>query len=612
MNASELSQRLAEDPERIARYLFPHGKREGQEWRVGSVNGEKGRSMGIHLAGNKKGVWADFATGESGDLLDLWANSKNLSIKDAIKEAKDFLGIYNTRFHGQAPKAYKKPTKPKCTTPKEGSPVFKYLTEERKLTPETIAAYKVADGQDSIVFPYLLNNEPRMIKRLKLDRTNGKKDIRPTSSEQEPCLFGWQAIPDNSREVTICEGEIDAMSSFQYGYPALSVPYGGGKGAKHAWIENEFENLERFDRIYLCFDHDPEGIAASQEVSERLGRFRCKIVSLPRKDINDCLRADLDVFDIGKYFTEARTLDPSELKPASYFDADVIKEFYPPEGWNPGFVTPWLKVGGKLRFRPGEVSLIAGYNGQGKSEGTGHIVLGAMKQGERACIASLEFHPRKWLHRITRQASGVDEPTILYIKAIQQWFNKKLWVFDVVGTAKAKRILEVFKYARQRYGIQLFVIDNLSKLDIGFEDYDAQRSFIDKLTDFSKEFDSHVILVCHARKSIDESKPPGKMDIKGTGALTDLVQTVLIWWRNKPKEKQIRETRGEVSQDILGKPDAYVLCDKQNNGDAEPLISLWFDRASHQFLESHGSRPIKYVEFNISREEVAYGCEEET
>ena len=79
---------------------------------------------------------------------------------------------------------------------------------------------------------------------------------------------------------------------------------------------------------------------------------------------------------------------------------------------------------------------------------------------------------------------------------------------------------------------------------------------------------------------------------------------------NKPKEKQIRKTIGKVSQDILGKPDAYVQCDKQNNGDAEPLISLWFDRASHQFLESHGSRPIKYVEFNISRKEVACGCEE--
>ncbi|QBI77608.1 putative replication helicase, partial [Pseudomonas phage vB_Pae_CF67a] len=56
----------------------------------------------------------------------------------------------------------------------------------------------------------------------------GKKKIT-TSSDTEPCLFGWQAIPDGIREVTITEGEIDAMTAWQYGRPALSVPFGGGK-----------------------------------------------------------------------------------------------------------------------------------------------------------------------------------------------------------------------------------------------------------------------------------------------------------------------------------------------------------------------------------------------
>ena len=115
-----------------------------------------------------------------------------------------------------------------------------------------------------------------------------------------------------------------------------------------------------------------------------------------------------------------------------------------------------------------------------------------MQQGEKVCVASLEFHPRKWLYRITRQASAVDVASIPYIKEIQKWFAGRLWVFDVVGTAKSKRILEVFRYARQRYGITLFVIDNLSKLDIGLEDYDAQRGLIDSLTDFTKIHNSHV------------------------------------------------------------------------------------------------------------------------
>jgi twinkle protein len=197
-----------------------------------------------------------------------------------------------------------------------------------------------------------------------------------------------------------------------------------------------------------------------------------------------------------------------------------------------------------------------------------------------------------------RQASGVDTPYVPYIKEIQRWLNDKLWVFDVVGTAKSKRILEVFRYARQRYGIKLFVIDNLTKLDIGLDNYDAQRDFVDKLTDFAKEHDSHVMLVAHTRKGQDDSRIGGKMDVKGTGAITDLVDTVLIWWRNRPKEEQIRKLGDDVPKKVLEAPDAIVRCEKQRNGEDEPVIALWFDKGSHQFLERYGSKPIQYVRFS--------------
>jgi hypothetical protein len=44
-----------------------------------------------------------------------------------------------------------------------------------------------------------------------------------------------------------------------------------------------------------------------------------------------------------------------------------------------------------------------------------------------------------------------------------EWFSDRLWVFKLTGTAKADRLLEIFAYARRRYGIELFVIDNLAK-----------------------------------------------------------------------------------------------------------------------------------------------------
>src|SRR3546814_2199292 len=64
MRASELAQHLAANVDGVVRLLLPNGKRVGQEWRVGSVDGEPGKSMGVHMTGNKAGVWLDGEPGQ--------------------------------------------------------------------------------------------------------------------------------------------------------------------------------------------------------------------------------------------------------------------------------------------------------------------------------------------------------------------------------------------------------------------------------------------------------------------------------------------------------------------------------------------------------------------
>ena len=71
MNISEISRMLADRADEICRKLLPAGKREGKEWVIGSLGGEPGKSLKVHLVGSKAGVWADFSTGEAGDLVDL-------------------------------------------------------------------------------------------------------------------------------------------------------------------------------------------------------------------------------------------------------------------------------------------------------------------------------------------------------------------------------------------------------------------------------------------------------------------------------------------------------------------------------------------------------------
>lgn len=43
-------------------------------------------------------------------------------------------------------------------------------------------------------------------------------------------------------------------------------------------------------------------------------------------------------------------------------------------------------------------------------------------------------------------------------------------------------------------------------------------------------------IVIHPRKGANESTPPGKLDNKGTGALSDLADNCFTIWRNKDKE----------------------------------------------------------------------------
>jgi len=74
MKASEVALRLSAQADAVVRKLLPNGKRHGRKWKCGDTTGAAGSPLGVYLEGGKAGVWSDFSTGESGDLLDLWAS----------------------------------------------------------------------------------------------------------------------------------------------------------------------------------------------------------------------------------------------------------------------------------------------------------------------------------------------------------------------------------------------------------------------------------------------------------------------------------------------------------------------------------------------------------
>lgn len=85
----EVRNRLLDQLEAVLMYLFPRGKRQGTRFVVGNVQGDAGDSLVIELEGPKRGVWIDFATGESGDVLALWAAVRGFAVPRDFGELLD-------------------------------------------------------------------------------------------------------------------------------------------------------------------------------------------------------------------------------------------------------------------------------------------------------------------------------------------------------------------------------------------------------------------------------------------------------------------------------------------------------------------------------------------
>ena len=587
MNASELSQRMASDAAAIAQFLLPNGKRQSGEWKVGGISGEEGKSLSVRLSGAKAGVWADFASGESGDLLDLWAATRGLSVSQAMAEAKQYLGIRDTMPERET-KAYKRPSKPQCQAPKAG--VVEWL-KGRGLTDKTLADFKIAEQiqgcKTYAVFPYLRDG---VLVNVKYRNVAEKKDMRQEGGA-EPCLFGWHLIDPKCRTVAITEGEIDAMSLHQCGIPALSVNAGAGN---HQWLENDWDRLDRFSEILLFLDSDEAGQEGAQELAKRIGADRCKIVKIPAKDSNEYLQEGATGEEFEECIRNSKPQDPEELRQASDFVTRVKAMFYPAHGEE---TDPVLRLDRDLEwfnFREGEVSVWTGYNGHGKSLMLSQVLLGLMAQGQRVTVFSGEMTPERQLKRIMKQATGLDRPTMGYIDAVGAWITDKLWFFNVVGSAGIDRLLTVFLYANKRYGMRHFVIDSLMMTDVpedGAGAMTAQKEAIRKICDFARRNGCHLHLVAHPRKGQDESRGPGKLDVAGSSKITDGADNVFTVWSARKDEND-----PDIDPD---KPDARLELQKQRNGEAQHYSQpLWFCKGAQQFATTPRRTPVSYVRYS--------------
>lgn len=289
-----------------------------------------------------------------------------------------------------------------------------------------------------------------------------------------------------------------------------------------------------------------------------------------------------DQIDFDAYLKET---DPAaNVRPASAYLADVMHTLAPahdtPKHPKLPFANSWVY------FPPGEVTLWGGFNGSGKSMLQGQVMTGFAHEGQRVCIASFEMKPAKTLARIVRQEFGMTTPNRDQVSAFMHETDGKIWLYDQQGTVKADRMIAVIKHCAEKLKVNHVAIDSLMKCVRGTDDYNGQKEFVDALTACARDYNIHIHLVVHLKKGDGDERMPTRMDISGTAAISDLVDNVLLVWRNKKKERD-RDAGRQVDE---SHPDALLICDKNRNGDWEGRVKLWYDRASLRFSDANRAR----------------------
>lgn len=146
VDADDIRERLHSDPLPFIQWMFS-GRAivSKKEARIGNTAGEAGESLAIALAGQDAGLWHDHATGEGGNLIDLYmaymgySGGKNFQL--ALKEiAREFFNdpIELTRTQWQKPvaerieeKKRKLGDKPKQENIELGAPIESYPYKDR-------------------------------------------------------------------------------------------------------------------------------------------------------------------------------------------------------------------------------------------------------------------------------------------------------------------------------------------------------------------------------------------------------------------------------------------------------------------------------------------------
>lgn len=431
------------------------------------------------------------------------------------------------------------------------------LMAARGISEGVVRKYKltIADnyGKDIIAFPFF--DEKGNLKFIKYRNMNFQKGIHKNKEWCEercmPILFGMEQCNDKFDRLIITEGQIDSLSLAEAGIEnAVSVPTGA---MGFTWVPHVWEWFSKFKELIVFGDYEKGEISLLEELKKR---FPGTVKSVRKedykeeKDANDILR---------KYGREALR---SAIENALAVPVQRVKELADVQAVDI-YSMPKIKTGmnqidrllGGMYY--GQVILLTGKRGDGKSTFMGQIAVAALEQGKNIFAYSGELQDYFFKRWLDMQAAGSrniiqnerDEETHYLltnstIEKINDWYRGRAFIYDnnIVEDDELEDLLKTIEKAVMQYGINLVCIDNLmTALDVSMKEdlYRAQSKFVNKLCKLAKKQGIVVILVAHPRKNSFGSDENDS--VSGTADITNRVDVVMTYKRGKDIPEDERE-----------------------------------------------------------------------
>jgi len=454
-------------------------------------------------------------------------------------ENSGFIPYEERKFKVQT-KNYTRPSKPIEKDNKEK--IYDYFSK-RGISKETIDAYQIGvNEQNEIILPYF-KNEVLVNVKYRTNLGDGKKTFRQ-EKDAEKTFYGMDLVPNNAKELIIVEGEIDVLSFFEMGYYAVSVPQGASE-KKLECLDNCFAFIESFDTYILAVDDDNAGHVLRENLIERLGKAKCKIVKWKQfevKDCNEALTKDKEL--IKKAILQAEYIELSGIETISS-NREKILEFHR-NGYKSGISTGWGSLDKIFTIKPKHLMVITGIPTRGKSFFADNLLYNlTISSGWKHLICSMENTFENHFARFAQFYKGKafrgniqNEITPQELEECMDFFEEHIYRFGLDKAWTIDEIVEYGEYAVKRYGIKTLTIDPYNRLNNDFTD--REDKYIDtilaKLSVFARKNDCLVIFIAHPKK-LQKDEIPNLYSISGGSSWYNMADYGVIVHRAKDGDR---------------------------------------------------------------------------